>query len=200
MAGRPKRTALIAELTRRTLECFEVPADAVPDAITGRVSEWTILDYVVRWLESGKTVSGLAAEIGEVLHFDVWPGQIDGVLSDLFGEQESEQAKRSARARGAHSLAEDAILLVDAEQVDQVGVSRAGSRARVRQWTAERWNPAEMAQQKGATVSISITGLHLASLQAAPPLATLPSSPSNVMPSEDAQDVVIESLSEVSDA
>lgn len=185
LAGKPRRKAIVTELEFRTREYFEIES--------GAPCPHTHLDYACEWLANGGTMVELAAEMSITLGFHVFGGQIRTYLGEVW-PSECESALSRARARGAHALAENALELVDAPAGDQTEVSRAASRARVRHWTAERWNRGEFAGQQAASVSISIGTLHLDALRA-PKSIALPSEPvSSGHLLADAQEVVITPL------
>jgi hypothetical protein len=161
MAGRARYIALTDELNRRVADTFDPePADQhQPNA----------LDYVCHWMESGKTAKGLAADLSAKLAFDVDYAMLLRYLRNTFGEGATESAMDVSRARASHSLAEDALELIDAADKDSSSaVSKASSQARSRQWMAERYNPSRFGQKTQQTVSISIGALHLEALKAHP--------------------------------
>lgn len=178
MSGKPRRRALIAELEHRTRDYFEVP--------TGEASTATHLGYVVEYIRNGGTMKELAEEMSVTVGFQVFGGQITTYLCEAFPE-EAEHALINARARGAFALVDDSISIVDAPALDSVDVSRAASRARVRQWTAERFNRRELGAPSAPSVTISVGTLHLDALRA-PREAELVR-PSHLL--QEAQDVVI---------
>lgn len=161
MAGYARRDAISSELARRTSQTFMVEAD--DEAIA------TTLDYVCMWLENGQTLKALAAELQAKLHLEVSPGLLQRTLDRQYGQDNVAAALSSARVRASHNYAEQAIELVDAPAETQVEVSRAASRARSRQWLAERYNPREYGGKQEATVTINIGSMHLAALQHARP-------------------------------
>lgn len=156
MAGRPRRNALAGELEHRAAQVPLVEGEAA----------CTPLEYVCLWLEGGQTLKALAADIEAVLHIEVSATFIERTLRR--DEVNVDSAIEAARMRSSHSYAESAIALVDEPADTNVEVSRAASRARARQWLAEKYNPRAYGSSKDVSVSISIGSLHLAALQAVP--------------------------------
>jgi hypothetical protein len=156
MAGQPRTRALAVELERRTRDSFE-PVEGEPPMRS--------LDYVCLWIENGQTMKELAAELTRSLKFEVTYGQLRRFLDKTWGETECESKLSISRARASHSMAESALAIVDEPQDTNVGVSRASSRAKSRQWLAERYNRAAYGNDKSASVHISIGSLHLDALR-----------------------------------
>lgn len=163
MAGRARRTALADELEKRTLDYFDV--DPVDVAI-GNTTQPTQLDYICARIESGTSTTKLAGELSAVLNFDVSYERLMAYLREEYGREHAESELRSARSRASHSLAEEALDLVDAPATDSVAVQRARNRAHSRYWLAERYNPERFGQSKQTNVSISLGVLHLDALRA----------------------------------
>ena len=157
MTGRPKLRALVVELEQRTRDYFDGDEDTTTP---------TVLDYVAARLADGGSLRALADSLAVDVGFTVHAERIERYLVKTFGQGEYDTAITRARTRGAHRLAEDAICIVDEPADTQVEVSRAASRARTRQWQAERQNRAELGNQSGPSVSITIGSLHLEALRA----------------------------------
>ena len=168
MAGRARAKALAEALQARTTEYFE--ADPTQ----------TTLDYVADWVESGNTLKELAASLSTALEHEVTYARLMACLTEQHGAGPVEARLKASRARASHSMAEQAIQLVDAPADSNVDVSRAASRARTRQWLAEKWNRAEYGQQRDVSVSISVGSLHLDALRAPTARATAIVTPSPV--------------------
>ena len=168
MAGRARFRALAVELERRTRESFEDVPHAEPA---------TALDFVAEWIESGQTCKTLALDLSLATHTEVTYPRLMAYLRDCFGESKRDTILDAARVRASHSLAEDAIDIVDAAGDTSAEVAKAASRAKSRQWMAERYNPARFGVQRGTTISISVGSLHLDALRA-PTAAALVSSDS----------------------
>lgn len=151
MAGRARHNALKAELERRTRDLF----DDDPNA--------SHLDFVCEWIECGQTGRELAASI-QIGH-EVTYARLLAYLRECFGEQLTEERLDASRLRASHQMAEMALELVDATAYTAVDVARAASRARTRQWLAERWNPQQYGQQKGVNVTLNVATIHLDALR-----------------------------------
>ena len=165
MAGRARLAALTDELSKRTLDCFDI--DPI-DVTLGSVQRPSHLEYVSAWVERGQTIKDLAKDLADSLRIDITYDALMRYLRQSFGEQETDAALSQARARASHAMAEEALAIVDAPAVDKTDVARAASRARSRQWMAERWNQAQYGSQKGVSVNVSVSSLHLSALQASP--------------------------------
>jgi hypothetical protein len=165
MAGRARTKALAELLDTRAAEYFEI------DYINGDDPR-SSLDYVCEWVESGNTLKELAASLSTELEHEVTYARLMAVLREQHGAQACDAALESSRRRASHSLAETAMELVDAPADSNVDVSRAASRARTRQWMAERYNPQQYGQSKGVSVTVTVGSLHLDALRAVPARAT----------------------------
>jgi hypothetical protein len=164
VAGRARTNAIADALDSRVASYFE-PEDGDP--------QYTRLDYVCCWLAEGKTVKSLAQELTDSLHFEVWAETLLRQLRRDYGEGAVDSALDAARARASHSLAEEALDLVDkADRDSSSAVSKAQAQARSRQWMAERYNPGRFGSNKGVSVSISVSDLLLDALRARPKIVT----------------------------
>lgn len=185
MAGRARHAALTAELTKRAHEEFDWrPGDDE--------TEPTHLQYVCWWLEGARTLKALCEDISACLGWIVDPAALQRYLRGIWGET-AESEIDAARTRASHLYAEDAISIVDEDQSDNVGVSRAASRARSRQWLAERYNRAKYGNQAGPVVAISIGQLHLDALRATQLLPSMQAShalPSPIVTTDEVAQVV----------
>lgn len=162
MAGRARLQALKDELDRRTIEYFDV--DLTDPAITQSFPSH--LDYVCARIESGATAKAIALELSNALNVEIQYDALMRYLRNQFGETAADESISQARARASHCLAEESIDIVDNAPEFAAGVSKAMSRARSRQWYAEKWNPQRYGQNKQQNVSISVTTLHLDALRA----------------------------------
>lgn len=158
MAGRARANALREELAKRLAEYFE-PEEGEPQP--------TALDYVCARVEGGTTTKALAQELTQSIGYEVDYAMLIRHLSAAFGAERTDQEIDTARARASHLHVETALEIVDEPQHDAAGVSRAASRARQRNWMAERQNRKGYGQDKGVSVSISVGSLHLDALRAA---------------------------------
>lgn len=162
MAGRARYQALTEELTRRTKQAFEVEEnEPIPSS----------LDYVCSLIESGQTAKAIAADLSLSLPFQVDYAMLMRYLRAEHGENTDSDLEQ-ARARASHSLVEDALTIVDAPVFTMMDVSQAASRARQRNWMAERYNPSKYGQSKGVSVSVTVGSLHLDALKHVSTLVT----------------------------
>ncbi len=154
MAGRPKRRALVHELTKRA-------ADECEDGTAH-------LEYVMRWIEEGKTLNELSRLISDDAREDISGIYITRYLTSAYPEYAVKMAE--ARALGAFAMVDEARDIVDAldeGEVDRNDIAVARARSDVRLWTAERFNRKDLGNQKeGVNVNITINSLHLDALRA----------------------------------
>jgi hypothetical protein len=127
MAGRARTRAIIEELEKRTRQYFDTEDGPK-----------TPLDYVCARVEDRTTVKAIAKELSDTLHDDVTYDRVMAILRTQNGADAADAAIDLARARASHSLAEESLEIVDAYADTTVDVSRAASRARSRQWLAQR--------------------------------------------------------------
>lgn len=164
MAGRARHHALTEELERRTKDVFDPdPEDAVQP---------TSLDYVCHWIESGQTSKALAADVSQSLPFTVDYAGLMRYLNVVHGEENVAKAIETARVKSSFALAEEALAIVDEKAETSAEIARAASRARSRQWMAERYNQQRFGQNKGVNVQINVGELHLDALRARPTSGT----------------------------
>lgn len=148
MAGQPRKRAVATELEIRARNVAEDES-------------YTVLDYVVDWTESGKTLTKLATEISKATGHDISIAILNSVLRNAYGDAAIERVQ-AARKVGAHTMVDDAIDLVDnASTSSSEDLRKADMQAKVRQWTAERFNPDAFGSQKGVKVQINVGVLHL---------------------------------------
>jgi hypothetical protein len=150
MAGRPLRRAMIAELERRTREEFDDPTA-------------TTLDYVVSWVEGGRTLVGL---LNEMTHLgDIKRGMLTRYLSDEFGD-DAQLRLVSARMVGADALVEDGLEGVENSRSDKDSIALAKLKSDSKQWLAGKWNRAVYGEPKaGVAVQINMGSAFLESLR-----------------------------------
>lgn len=147
---------MIEELEKRTRLYFEIEE--------GEDNPHSNLDYVVAQTEQGTTLTELAEDISGSIKVEIGRELISSYLRSTFDDTEIRLTE--ARALASHALVEQAIKLVDQPAYTTVSVSRAASRARTRQWTAERWNAKELGQSKQQGITLNIGTLHLDALRA----------------------------------
>lgn len=140
---------MIAELQRRAAE-EHGDANAV-------------IEYVEDYVASGKTLTDLAKSISAVCRTHVMRESLSKFIHSLGENGEIEARLLRARARGAHSIAEETLVIADEADEDDVQV--AALKVKTRQWLAGKWNRDEFAEQKGTNVSISFNSLHLDALR-----------------------------------
>ncbi len=150
MAGHPKKQALIHALTSRALE----EEDETP------------LEYVVGWLQGGKTMVELAAEISKDTKMDHTDRYITRYLSRAYPDTFASEAA-AARKLGAFAMVDEARSIIDnAPTYDKTVLAKEIARASIRQWTAERFNRAELgAPKEQMQVNVSIASLHMDALR-----------------------------------
>lgn len=156
MAGQARQRAIEAYLEAKARDVFELePTDKADH-----------LAYVCYQIENGITLKALAEAVQARLGFEVSASMLRRHIARRYGSEETDAALDEARARASHTLADESLAIVDAEALTPQEVSRAASRARSRQWLAERYNPAKYGNTKQTNVSISIGGMHLDALRA----------------------------------
>lgn len=156
MSGRARFHAITDLLDKRTREEFEPEPDdpAQPSS----------LDYVCHWLSSGKTAKSLAASLAEDLPFPLDYAALMRYLKTVYGEKADHEIEQ-ARTNASYALSEEALDIVDAPAETSAEVARAASRARSRQWMAERYNSSKFGQHKHS-LTVNIGTLHLDALRA----------------------------------
>jgi len=161
MAGRPRVRAAALELEQRAREMRAAGVDGA-----------TELDYVCDWVAGGGTLTSLVKELNATASAEVQRSQVMTALWQRFGRDEVSRRLAGARPDGAHAMVEEALAIVDSLEereglVTKEDVARAKARADVRHWTATRWNPSELGDQKPAvTVTVNANLLHLDALRA----------------------------------
>lgn len=151
MASRPRRTALIAKLTKLAAE--EIGADASP------------LDYLCAQLAHGALFSELAQFLAAEMNHPVSRTFLSMTAHQL--APDAKQRIADARREGALSLGERAVEIADASEPTSGAAARARNSMSARFWLAERANPALAG--KGATIEINAAELMLAALKMPPP-------------------------------
>lgn len=164
MAGRARLLALKDELDKRTTDYFVDDDEGVTRSH---------LDYVCAWYEDGQTGKALALSLSNSLKLAVTYEALMRYLRNQFGTETADRALDSARVRASHSMAEEAVELVDNAAEFAPAVAKASAQARSRQWMAERYNPQRFGTQKGVSVNVSIGSLHLDALRARASVVTV---------------------------
>lgn len=70
-----------------------------------------------------------------------------------------------ARARAAHVLAEEALVISDEVDSDATEIARARLRVDTRKWLAGKWNAAQYGDQKGVQVNVNVGDMHLTAVR-----------------------------------
>jgi terminase small subunit-like protein len=146
-------------LKRRVLDALRSRAAVLGD-------EGDVLAYAVDYIASGGRISELARDLAQEIGSPVSRPLVSGILNDL--APDATQRLEAARREGAYALVDEAITIADGAEATTAGVQKAGLQTRVRQWTAEKWNAAELGQKAGA-VNVSIGSLLLEALMQPPP-------------------------------
>lgn len=166
LSGFPKRRAIQDALKQLALEQFEdVHA--------------TSLDYLIAWVESGKTMGKLAKFVAQRLG---WPEA--GVSLQLLslavksehGAERVEADLILARKKSAQAIVDESLDIADEHTSSQLQAAQAGNRIKARQWLAERRDREAFGAAKAASVTVSIGSLHMDALRA--PVPALPVSES----------------------
>ena len=106
-------------------------------------------------LESGTLTKALCQQLGvHVSTFNRWVER---------GGEERTAAYARARARGAHSIAEDALTIADEATPGDVQVARL--RVDTRKWMAAKLNPDEYSDKQQPAVNIDLGSLALDALR-----------------------------------
>jgi hypothetical protein len=153
VAGQPRRRAIAVELEIRARN-------------TADDEGHTALDYVSEWVESGKTLTKLALELGEKTGFEISVPSILGYLRKEFGGSLVDQRITNARKASGHTLAEEALQIVDdADDSDANTLRKAEMQANKRLWLAERFNRTELGNDKSVAVQINVGSMHIDALR-----------------------------------
>ena len=151
----PRRRALIHALDNRTREYFEGD------------DSMSHLDYVVEWVESGKTLRDLVRQLGkEAGIVDMLPAMLTNYLRREWPE--APRRLQEARRHGAHLLVEEAVDISDDTVESAAEAAQARNRMSSRHWMAERYNRDELGGSKAPAVQVNlgVGDLHLAALRA----------------------------------
>jgi len=164
--AKPRKTAMVTELLRRTSEYFE-------DA------QHTPADYVQAWIEEGRSLVALAVSLTESIHnlepgqlpnkpgqFSVTRNMIDRYIREIVGDEQAVAIYSASRKVGAHGMVEHGVQKLDEDK----GFDRDQTNARVRQLEARErlaavWNREYAKSQNQTNVSISFASMHLDALR-----------------------------------
>lgn len=148
MAGRPKEQKLLQVLRKRAHE------EVGPKA--------SCTDYVVAWIETGRTISELAASVAAEMGESCSRSWLSGVLNR---RAEDKARIATARVEAAHALVEDAIKIADEPAESTVDVQRNRLRAETRTKIASWWNREAYGDRATHQVSVDWGQLHLDALR-----------------------------------
>jgi hypothetical protein len=149
MAGRPKEQKLLRTLRQRAQRELGPKASG--------------LDYVVSWIESGKTIAELASSGAKEMGESCSRSWLSGVLNR---RPEDKARIAAARAEAAHALIEDAMNIADEPAESTVDVQRNRLRAETRTKIASWWNREAYGDKAAVAVSLDLGQLHLDALRA----------------------------------
>jgi transposase-like protein len=110
-------------------------------------------DTVGELLEQGKSLTDICRTLAVSKR----------ALNDWLDAPEQSGLLSRARARAADQLAAETLTIADQATPEDAQVARL--RTDVRKWLAGKWSPSLYGENKGASVNISITGLHGDSLR-----------------------------------
>lgn len=140
MAGQPRKKAMVTELERRANR-----------------RQITPLEYVAEWVEAGKTLTALAADITKALKLEEEDSVTRPMLSRYVNtELDGLEAMRDARSEGSHGMAESSIDIIDQPAADKVQAAQQKASAEIRLKLAGFWNRAEYGEQKGPQVNVNL--------------------------------------------
>lgn len=164
MAGQPKRRAMIAELSKRSLEDLD---DAGAH-----------LEYVADWVKSGRTIVELANSISDSLHLTETVGNelrnhtVYGINARMVSKylvttwpETATAAMAGARQEGAHGLVAEAMSIADEVSADREEIAKAKLRVDTRLWAAERWNRDELGKAPETVLNVNLNTLHLEAMR-----------------------------------
>jgi hypothetical protein len=151
MAGRQRRKEMIHQLERRLAAWTETQEEE---------KQYTVLDYVVDWVESGRTLLQLSNEVGEAMQWDISRAMLVNYVTA--GDPILKRRLEKARLEGAHGAVDVATQIIDdAPTYDKEQLAKAKARADVRLWTAERWNKKELGKAADVQITVNNNTLHI---------------------------------------
>lgn len=161
MAGRPRRRAMIAELTRRCIEEYDGDGERH-------------LDYVAEWVEDGKTILELAKDMSESIprsdelgSIEIKGAWITRHLINQHGKVAYDQRMKEARTISSYAMLDDARDIADDDTLnDRDKIARAKLRIDQRQWTAERFNKELGTKHVDVNANMNVQSMHLDALRA----------------------------------
>ncbi len=153
MAGQPKLRALLEALQRRKAR------DEQP--------ELDDLEYVAQCVEGGETMLDICRELKEACGFaptDISDDKLRRYLKAKYGDRFTERMD-PAKREGASSKVEEAQRIVDDARETTEGIRKAESRAKTRQWEAERANREKFGGSPKMQVNLAVGSYHLDALR-----------------------------------
>lgn len=151
MAGRQRRKEMIHVLERRLALWLETQDEG---------KEYTVLDYVIDWVESGNTLTKLADEVSEVMKWDISRAMLTNYVTG--GDPIVRRRLEKARLEGAHGAVDQAVKIIDAANTsDKEQLQKAKMQADARFWVAERWNRTDLGKAPDISVVVNSNTLHL---------------------------------------
>jgi hypothetical protein len=135
----------------------------------------TALDYAAGYVAGGGFLKELAAELTAEMGETI---RRDALVRIVYALPGAHDRMAEARKAGGDALVEDAAGIIDGAPTDnREALTKAVKRAEMRQWIAERANPANWGGLKATTVNVlSFGAMHLTALQrvAAPSVTAAP--------------------------
>jgi len=153
MSGNPHKRAVISALQASAALALGEGADP--------------LDYACDWIAGGDTIAALADKLSIDVGHRVSRPHLSGILHG-FAPDATERIEK-ARREGAHALVEQAVKIADEAELTTAGVQKAGLQVRTRQWTAEKFAPADFGSKITGVAHVSIGQLMLDALLQPPP-------------------------------
>ena len=132
------------------------------------------LDYACDWIASGGSIKALAVDLTIELGTSVSRPFLSGVLHSF---PDAEARLEAAKREGAGAMMDDAVHIADKAGPTPADVAKARLQVGVRQFMAEKFDPAVFGAKASATVNLNIGQLMLAALQAPPPLREIVTPP-----------------------
>jgi hypothetical protein len=152
---------MIAELIRRGRE--------LADEGDTRTDNDLALEYIDGWVSDGRTLLELAESLSAATGLDIYRHAVSKWVAEVAPGGDEGAALTRARARGAHALAEQAIMTAGNAPAERDFIALSKLRIDTNLRVAEVWNRAEFGkQQPGASVSISLNVAHLTALRDRP--------------------------------
>ena len=160
MAGMPRTRALARALDRRVALTFEDdPESDEPGA--------SHLDYVVLWVESGRTMLDLVRELNSEEGLNIMPSMLGNYLRRYWPD--ATQRLAEARREGAHLLGERSVEVGNERADTSADVGRLRVKSGALQWLAGGWNRDAYGNGRvnpSVQLNLNVGALHLDALRA----------------------------------